>query len=178
MKKNLISIIVLGMVVANLVVSVMTLMTISTASAKVTTLISDISSVLALELTDSSVTLQPAGLSQDEIAVYNIEGDNKLTIPLRPSGTDSKQYVAQIEVSLLMDMTNPDYAKYGASLNEKVSIIKSAVNEVVSSHTYEEIAADPAQTELRKEILSKIQAEFGSTFIYQVNFTSYIPVTM
>lgn len=171
MKKNLISIIVLGLVVANLVVSVLTLMTISTSSAKVTKLISDISSVLALELTDNSVALQPSGLSPDDIAVYNVS--EKQTVPLKMSGEDNTQHYALVEVSLLMDMTNPDYNKYKDSLVAKEAIIKAAINDVISSHTLEEVTVD--QAAVRNEILQKIQTDFGSTFIYQVNFTSFIP---
>ncbi len=171
MKKNLLTIIVLGMVVANLVVSVLTLTTISTASAKVTTLITDISSVLALELTDDTVTLQPAGLSQDDIAVYNVS--EKLTIALKMSPTDTTQHFAVVEVSLLMDMTNPDYSKYKDTLVDKEAIIRADINDVISSHTLEEITVD--QAAVREEILRKIQTDFGSTFIYQVNFTSFLP---
>lgn len=174
MKKNLISILVLGLVVANLVVSVLTLTTISTASTKVTTLITDISSVLALELTDDSVTLEPAGLTAEDIAVFNLS--NEMTISLKSSPEDTKQNIAVIQVSLLMDTTNPDYAKYKDTLLDKEAIFQTAVTEIVSSHTADELNAD--QAAVREEILRRIQTDFGSTFIYQVNFTSFLITKM
>lgn len=173
MKKNLISIIVLGLVVANLVVSIMSLMTVSTASGKVTQLITDISSVLSLELTDDTVQLDAAGLTPDQIAVYNIS--EEMTIAFKMAEGDTTQHYCVVQVSLSMDTTNEDYAKYGTEteMQNKETLIRGIINDVISNHTIEEMQV--GQQDIRDEILTQIQQLYGSKFIYQVNFTSYIP---
>lgn len=173
MKKNLISIIVLGLVVANLVVSVLTLMTVNTASGKVTSLITDISSVLSLELTDDTVQLETAGLTPDQIAVYKVP--EEMTIAFKMSEGDTTQHYCVVQVSLSMDKTNEDYAKYGTekAMAEKETLIRGIINDVISNYTLEEVQVD--QQMVKDEILLQIQQMYGSKFIYQVNFTSFIP---
>lgn len=171
MKKNLMSIIILGMVVANLVVSVLILLTINQTSTKVGNLIGDIASVMTLELNDKSVAVEPQGLTPDNIDVYNIEDEMTIAFKLSPDST--KQRYCLLKVALQMDKTNEDYAAFSAGLKEKETLIKGIINDVVGSHTLEEMQVD--QQGIKDEILQEIQKLYDSNFIYQVNFVSYIP---
>ena len=171
MKKNMISIIVLGLVVANLVVSVITLMSVSKTAGSVTELVTGISSALALELDSDSTTVQPAGLTPDQIAVYSLSED--MTIAFKKAQGETTQHYCKLSVSLRMDTTNEDYETYKDTMAEKETLIKGIINDVVSNRTLEEMEVD--QQGVRDEILADIQQLFGSNFIYQVDFSSYIP---
>ena len=70
-------------------------------------------------------------------------------------------------VSLSINKKHDDYKKLNPQVAEKESIVKSTINEVISSYTYEEALAD--QAGLRAAVLKGIQDLFESEFIYDVN---------
>ena len=58
---------------------------------------------------------------------------------------------------------------YGSDLSAQESLIKSEINNIISSYTMEEVRDN--QEQIRQEILEKVQTMFDSEFIYNVSFS-------
>lgn len=165
MKKNLISIVILALVIANLVLSAIIMITILPETKKVNTLITEICSAIDLELKSGTINTTNVQVPIDQIASYDIS--EPMTIKLKDSG-DGNSHYAVITVTISMNTSNADYKTYGETIGEKASLIKSQINSIVSGYTFEEFNAD--QQGVQDAILSSLQSLFNSDFIISVGF--------
>ena len=164
MKKNLITVITLALVVVNLVLTVILTITILPETQKANELITKVCSAIDLDLESGSATSN-ANIPIDQIEVYNI--DDEQTINLKQDG-DGKDHFAMLTVSISMDTKNSDYKDLKPQVEEKVNLIKSDINNIVSQYTIDEIKNN--QSAVQDEILKDLQKMFGSDFIVAVGF--------
>ncbi len=163
MKKNLMSILILALLVVNIVLTSIMMFSMMGANKSTTELVKKIATVINLEL-------NPGG-SEPEVPIsdmvpYNIA--DSMTIMLK--STDDTQHYMQLSVTLQMNKKNKDYKKYAETLKTNEQVIKGCINEVISSHTLEEVQND--MDSIRNEILVRIQREYNnSEFIYKVVFS-------
>ncbi len=177
MKKNLLSIIILALLVINLGMTGFMLLSVMSTNSQTAKLISDIAAALELEASGGSgggfggSAVQPVGV--DNLATFELTGDDKMTINLK-AGADGKTHYMVVEVVFSLNTANTDYATMGSSesMAAKKSLIKAKVQEVLSSHTMEEIQTNEAT--VKDEILESVQDLFGSNFIYEVSFSSVL----
>ena len=160
MKKNLLSIIILALLVVNIVLSAIMMISVTSASKKTAALVSDISTIIGLEINGL-----PKSETAGSVSMANIS--DELTIPLK-NNEDGTEHFAVGKVSLSMDKTNKDYETYSATLESKEGLITDIIFSVFGSHTIDEAKSNPEV--LKSEILQKIQELFGSDFIYGVSF--------
>ena len=165
MKKNLLSIIILALLVVNIVLSAIMMISVTSASKKTAALVSDISTIIGLEIDGLPKSETAGSVSMANTEVYNIS--DELTIPLK-NDEDGKSHFAVGKVSLSMDTTNKDYATYSETLESKEGLITDIIFSVFGNHTMDEAKNDPEV--IKTEILQKIQELFGSNFIYGVSF--------
>jgi flagellar FliL protein len=163
----MLSIIILALLVVNIVLSAIMMVSVSSASRKTAALVSDISTLVGLEingLPQSDVASSTPSMA--DTAVYNIS--DELTIPLKNSEGDDKTHYAVGNVSLSMDSTHDDYATYSETMSDREGLIKDVIFDVIGNYTMEEMQSD-AKT-VKAELLTRIQELFGSDFIYSVSF--------
>ena len=169
MKRNLLSIITLALVIVNIALTVFLLFTVIPANKKTTALVTDIASVMNLELygADGSTTGGPAVNVADTVT-YDIA--DQMTISLR-HGSDEKDHYAICSVTLAMDSKHDDYANYGSDeqLKTMESMIKNAIIDSVGSLSYDE-AQVMSSAEISQMVLEKVQEIYGSDFIYKIVF--------
>ena len=168
MKKNLISIIILALLVVNIILTAVMMFSVVPANNKTIALVTDIASAMELELSDPNLAAATADkqVSVEDTVTYDIE--DQMTISLR-KGEDGKDHYAIVSVSLCMDTKNEDYEKYGADIASAEAMIKNEINDAIGSLTYEE-AQVMTTAEIQEAVLTKIQAMYGSAFIYKVVF--------
>lgn len=167
MKKNIISILILALLVVNVVLTSIMMFSVMGSLKKTSKLIDGISGALSLEVAGTEAGTEEAAVSvaMEDIEVYKIE--DQLTISLA-KGEDGAAHYCLVSVSLSMNKKDPDYEKYSKTLAEQVDIIKSEIYGVIQARTIEE--AESNTDLLRQEILQRIQALYGSKFIYNVVF--------
>lgn len=165
MKKNLITVVILALVLANLILTAILTITILPETKKANELITQVCSAINLELKSGSVTSDVASVPIDKLATYDIE--DSMTINLKDSGDGSSHY-AVITVALSMNTENEGYKLYGEKMAEKSSLIKSQINSIVSGYTYEEFKTN--QQGVQDAILVDLQKLFDSDFIVSVGF--------
>ncbi len=171
MKKNLISVLILTLVLANLVLTAILVFTVIPQTKKSNALIDEVCSAIDLELEGG----QNKDLTQVPIAdieVYNI-ADN-FTVSLKPVEGDEKDHYAIFSVGLSLNTKSDAYSTYKGSegLAEKETIIRNEINTIVANYTIDEFKADSHKA-VKEEILSSMQSMFeGKDFIVGVNFSS------
>lgn len=166
MKKNILTLIILVVSVANLILSAIVMFAIVPSAKKTDKMVTDICKVMDLEL-GAEEKEKKDKVNMDNLEFYDITDD--ITVRLKDSAGDDAAHFAVFKVSISMDSKHKDYKKYGAEIDGKSSLIKNAVLNVVSEYTYEE--AQGKTQEMEKKILEELRETFDSDFIYQVIFS-------
>ncbi len=169
MKKNLLSIIILALLIVNIVLTAIMMFSVVGASKKTSQLVTDIASVLKLELEGpEGSTARNVPLSQTE--VYNVP---ELTVAMRAEeGVDGTQYCL-VSIVLSLDTKAKGYKDYGSAetMEAYSPLISSEINTVLGSYTVNELKSPAAQDEAKAKILASLQKMFDSDFIYNVSFS-------
>ena len=167
MKKSLINIITLSLSIVNLIFMVIIVFAIVPTMNNTNEFIKKISTAVDLELENSYASKEDiSNISVDKLDVYDIS--KQLVFNLK-KGADGRDCVIVVNVSLLMNKENKDYATYSETLAEKESLFTSTIIRILSSYTMDEVRAN---TDLiREEILQAIQDMYQSDFIIDVNFS-------
>lgn len=170
MKKNLMSVIILALVLANLILTAVLAFTIIPQTKKSNELVDQVCAAINIEL-EGGQNMNTAAVPIEDVEVYNVT--DSFTVSLSPSG-DGKKHYAIFSVGLSMNTKSEGYETYGGSegLAEKETIIRSEINAIVSGYTIDEFDAD-GQKAVKQEILEAMQNMFGGQdFITAVNFSS------
>lgn len=165
MKKNILTLVIVVLTFANLVLTAIMMFSVVPSAKKTDKMITDICSVLDLELA-SEKEEEANKVAMEDLDFYDVE--DEMLVSLK-AGEDGAAHYAVIKVSVAMDTTNKDYKNYGETIEERASLIKSAVFNVVGSYTYE--TAQGKSEEMEKKILEELRDTFDSDFIYQVIFS-------
>ena len=165
MKKNLLSIVILGLLIVNVVLTSVMLFSVSGTMKKTSALIDSIAVALKLELKEDIEEEQAMSVPMEDIKVYQIA--EEMMIPLA-TGADGKDHFCQVSVSLSMNSKADGYKDYGETIADKEDLIKGEIVSVISSYSIEEAKADTDA--IRTAILERIQKMYDSEFIFNVVF--------
>lgn len=169
MKKNLLSIIILALVFVNMVMTAIVMFSTTGAMNKASKLMTDITTIVKLEKDADALGTGDNSINIEDIVVYDIA--DKMTITLFP-GEDGKAHYYVTSISLSINKKHEDYKALYSQIEAKESIIKSIINECISSYTYEQALS--GQALMKSNILKRIQDLFNSDFIYDVSFREYV----
>lgn len=167
MKKNLLSVLILALVLANLILTAILAFSIIPQTKKANELINKVCNAIDLEL-ESGKNIQ---VPVENIEEYNIEAE--FMCNLKDSG-DDKNHIAIFTVSLLLNTDSEEYkAKDGGKdkIAAKEGIIKDQINSIVSRYTDSEFKED-GYSVVKQDILKSLQDIFGVEFIVGVSFPS------
>ena len=167
MKKNFISILILGCTLINIVLSAITMFSVVSTNQKTAAIVTDVAQVLDIELSGTEAEEQKYDVPIENIVTYSIS--EEMMVELKP-GADGARHFCSVTVFFSMDSKHKDYKKYGATIGENELILKSIVSEVFQQYTMDEARAN--QDEISAEILKKVQAKYGgSEFVFDVSFS-------
>lgn len=170
MKKNFISILILGCTLINVVLSAITMFSVVFTNLQTASVVSDVAKVLHIELGGTESESKENNVPIENIAVYSIS--EEMRVELKP-GADGNRHMCVLTVFFSMDTKHKDYKKYGATIGDNELILKSIVNDVFQEYTMDEARAN--QDEIRKEILRRVQAKYGdSDFVFDVSFSDIV----
>lgn len=167
MKKNLISVLILALVLANLILTAVLAFSIIPQTRKSNELIDRVCNAIDLELESGKQTQVPV----ENVEVFNIE--TEFMCNLKDNG-DGKDHIAMFTVSLSLNKESEAYkTKDGGveKLRAMESIIKDQINSIVSTYTLEEFKAN-GNYDVKQDVLKTLQELFGVEFIVGVSFPS------
>lgn len=170
MKKNLLSVLILVLMIVNIALSAVMMTNVVSTNKKTAELMDSIGAAMNLEL------YTPGAGPEVSLADTQTHVMDTMTIPLKYStnadGTvSSKQIYLVFDISLLMDKTHEDFEGYSGAISDYDSMIKDAVERVVSNYTEEECRASFTE-DIRNEMLTAIQNLFKSKFIYGITLSN------
>ena len=173
MKRNMLAIILPAGSIVNLSMSAFIMLTVMNTNSKTVKLISDVAAAVNIDnttlLPPSSEKEGPVSVPMDKTVTYDIGGDDKMTIAFKP-GADGDTHYAQVEVVLSMNKDSDGYKTFGETMDDRKSIIKSTILEIMQSYTIEECRSNEPQVQQR--ILEALQELFDSDFIFKVSFSN------
>ena len=165
MKKNLISVIILALVVANFVLTAIMMFTIMPQTQKANEMITKVCEAIDLELNSGAAT-GLSNLPMSQIEVYNVAEGATMTVNL----ADGKYAVVAIAISV-----NNESEEYGKNtttpLSTKESLIKDAVRETIAKYTKTELSANSDMA--KDEILKILKKDFGAEYIVGISFPTF-----
>lgn len=164
MKKNVLSIVMIALLVVNLVLNVVIIFSIVPTANKTNSLVTQVCGALNLEL--EAAAGGEKTVSIDDITTYDIA--DKLTINLKANG-DGDDHFAVVSVTLSMNNKSEGYGKYGATIGEKESLIKSEIISAISEFTIDDLKSN--RETVQESILAGLQKMFDSDFIIEVAFS-------
>lgn len=167
MKKNILTIIIMALTVINVIMTAVMFFVMIPTFSKTNALITQVASVLHLELGTDDETEK---YDQADVEETPYTFDSKETINL-PVGSDGKTHYAMLEgFTLRVNTASKDYDDIKKLLESQTGGIKDIVISVIASHPAEE----QNQEVIKKEILDKIQEYFDSKCIIGVTLTGYM----
>ncbi len=169
MKKNLMSVLIFALVLANLILTAILTFTIIPQTKKSNELIDQVCSAIHMDL-ESGQNGSNLEVPIENIEVYNIE--DEFTINLKRQEGDEKERYAIFSVGISMDNKSEGYKKgKGAEMLEaKKTLIQDQINTIVQGFTRDEFDAN-SNSDVKNEILKALQAMFGEDFIVGISFS-------
>ena len=169
MKKNLMSVLILALVLANLILTAILMISVVPQTKKANELITKVCSAIDLEIQSGTSGNLKVPVEQVE-TVQIVTSDTPMTVNLKDSADGTTGHFAVISVSLALDTKHDDY-KDAATVTAKADLIKDEIRRVVSSHTLEDMKSDTQG--VKEEILKSLQKMFGSDYIVSIAFPTY-----
>ena len=167
MKKNLITVLILAICVVNLILNVMLVFVCMPSAKKTNNLITEIASVLNLEL-ESTKNGQPT-VALEDIGTYNVEAQ---VVNLKDDGSGENRYV-QVGLTLELDKSSDDYETLNEVLADAQGAVFDEARNIIQNYTYAEVTDQETQTKIKKQILSSLQEKYVTQCIYNVSFSKF-----
>ena len=168
MKKNLMSVIILAICIVNLVLNIMLVFVCMPSAQKTNRLITEISSVLKLELESGN---EVANVDVADIRTFSSTEDITINLKTDDSGTT---HYAVVGLTISMDGSSDDYEDLNELLTSGEGLVNDDVRTIIGSYTAEELSDIEVQNEIKTQILVKLQNRFGSACIYSVDFSKFL----
>ncbi len=167
MKKNLLTVVILALVLANFVLTALLVFTVLPETKKANQMIDKVCAAIDLEL-NSGAGSAATNVPVDQIEQFPVNSGEAMTCNFK-TGSDGKAHYAVVNAVILMNNKSDGYSKYGAAgLEAKDSIIMDDITSVFNKYTMDEFNAD--REGVQEEILADLQGVFGADFIVGVNF--------
>ena len=166
MKKNLISVLILALVLANVILTGILMFSIIPQTKKSNELINKVANAIHLEL-ESGLSMS---VPIDKVYVHNLA--DEFTCNLK-KGEDGKDHFALFKVGLSLNTDSKEYDEGAGieTLTSKETIIRDRINSIVSQYTIDEFNAE-GNYAVKQQILKEMQSLFGIEFIVGVSFSS------
>lgn len=119
MKKNLMSVLILALVVANLILTAILMISVVPQTKKANELVNKVCSAIDLEL-EGGKEKATIDIPMEQVATVQVDGGESITVNLK-SDNDRKSY-AIVSISLALDTKNKDYKK-GTEESQQMRIL-------------------------------------------------------
>lgn len=170
MKKNIFSVIITALTVINVVLTAVLFFVMLPTFQKTNTLITQVASVLNLELDADKEANPDEDYSFKDTEALPVTFTEQETLNLK-TGADGKAHYAMLKgYTMSLNKNSEDYDELKEMMTKNQAEITDAVRSVIQSHTIEE--ADSAT--IQKEALEEIQKLLDSKMVVKVILDGYV----
>lgn len=167
MKKNLMTIILIALTCVNITLSAVLVFAVVPSSVQTKNLIKQVAQILDLEL-ESKV--DPNSIAVEDIDVYNIQ--DKLTINLAKTSSDTKNHYVLLSVSLSLNKKHEGYEKFKETIAAHETVIKEYITDEFSKYNIQNV--QESKDKIKQAILQDLSDYFKSNVIVNVSFGNMI----
>lgn len=169
MKKNIFSVIIAALTVINVVLTAIMFFVMLPAFQKTNNLITQVASVLNLELeTGESSGDEEYTMADTEDVPVAFETQQTLNLT---TGEDGKQHYGLLDgYTLILNKKSKDYKKLNETVKNNQTKFTDIVRSVIQSHTMEDISEDV----VKKEALEQIQELLDSKIVVEITLTNFM----
>ena len=170
MKKNLVTVIILALCLINLVFNILLVFVFMPSASKTNKLITDIASVLDLEI-QSQANGDNAGIDVSDLAPFKLEQGNPINLAADGSGT---VHVVQYGLTINLDSKADDYSKVNDNLNSSTALVYDTARDIIGQYTYSQVINVETQRNIKDAILISLRETFNTECIYSISFYNFV----
>lgn len=167
MRKNILTIIIMAICLANLALTAVLVFAIVPEANKSVKLINKVAQIVDLELESPENEIENLNVSDIETYLF----EDKLTCRLADRG-DGEEHYAILYLSLSLNKTHDDYEKLQPYVSQYENDIKEIVTDEFAKYTIDEVV--DKKDEIKNQVLARIQELFKSDFVINVSFGNII----
>jgi len=173
MKKNMLTILILAATLVNVTLSAVCVFVTVPANRKVMETFNKLVIMLDLETqTPIKNPADPAKILAKDKTTYTYE-ESDMRIKLYTAAGEKATYIS-LKFGIMLNMKAKDYADTVALLDKSEIMIKDAITGIFNKYTTDEVNDITFKDEIRKEIVTKIQEDFGTDTILEIVFSEYL----
>ena len=166
MKKNIFSVIITVLTVVNVVLTAIMFFIMVPTFNKTNNLITQVASVLNLELDGDSDAKGDADYKISDLEDTTVSFDSQQTINLKTGSDNSQHYAMLSGYTISVNKKADDYKDFATDkVTEKSSVYTDIVRSVIQSHSKDDISEEL----VKKEALQQIQKKFNTKAIVGIN---------
>lgn len=170
MKKNIFSVIIAALTVINVVLTAIMFFVMLPTFQKTNNLITQVASVLNLELeSEDSEGAENYTLGDLEDVPVAFEGQQTLNLA-KGSDDDQMHYAMLDGYTLSLNKKSPDYKKLSETIKGNQTQFTNIIREVITSHSVDDISEEV----IKKESLEQIQELLDSKVVVEVSITNFM----
>lgn len=179
MKKNLMSVLILALVLANFVLTALLMFTVWPQTKKANELIEKVCAAIDLDL-NSGAANALGNIPMDEREEYKVNGGADITTSLAPSvnpetgAAEGKSHYAVVNVTLVLYKESEKYETYTQEfLTGQDTSIMNVIQRTLGEYTIEQVRESATKQEIQDIILQEMQSMFGGDYVIAVNFSKF-----
>lgn len=171
MKKNILSVIIAALTVINVVLTAIMFFVMLPTFQKTNNLITQVASVLNLELeTEDSEGAENYTLSDLEDVPVTFDSQQTLNLA-KSSGDDSQLHYAMLDgYTLSLNKKSPDYKELSETIKGNQTQFTNIIRDVITSHSVDDVSEEV----IKKESLEQIQELLDSKVVVEVSITNFM----
>lgn len=166
MKKNIFSVIIAALTVINVVLTAIMFFVMLPTFQKTNKLITQVASVLNLELEDENEGAEDYSL--EDLEAFQVAFEEQQTLNLA-DGEDGKLHYAMLDgYTLSLNKKSKDYKELSKTIKANETKFTDIIRSVIQSHSVDDISEDI----VKKESLEQIQELLDSKIVVEVSLTN------
>lgn len=172
MKKNIMTVIIMAATVINLILMVVVVFSVVPSMNKSNALVEKIASIIDLEI--EAQNPEGSTYTVKDLDLVELAYTDKQTVNLKASADGKAHYAMLDSVKLSLNKTADDYSDIKSSIEATPGYIQDMVINEIGKYSYDDLNKAGADSQLRKDILKKIQDFYTSQAMVDVTLGNFL----
>lgn len=168
MKKNILTVVIIALCLINMVLSAVIVFSIVPMANRTNGLITQVASVINLELEDPNAEAVNQVPVADRETLEPVGGENESTVNLKADGTKINHVAMFDTVTIIVNKSADDYKNVTTLISSNSTYIMDCVTTTLAQRTLEDLQNDTDRSELKADIIQKLNSYFDTTTICDV----------
>ncbi|MBE5934357.1 MAG: hypothetical protein E7262_01020 [Lachnospiraceae bacterium] len=165
MKKNMLAVFIMALVIANLVISSITLMVITPSLKNTNEFVTKVAAAIELEELEKKQEV-----SLEDMETYTLKKSSESVIINLKNYEDGNSYVVIKGISLTLNTQAADYGKVKKLIDKNIDMVTDEIDTIYAKYSKDE--AKERKSKIKTEILDSLAEMFETETIVDISFGS------